>query len=124
MQGVRAAVAAGEREAPGRLSPAAGKQANPEKMRAQQRRYWERKRDDPEYLERNEPTPAAAIVSDERKTLRTWSGVERATVATGSGSAPDSPSKRTSSRVRRSEALERCPPQLVAVAYKGRCAPL
>lgn len=88
MQGVRAAVAAGEREAPGRLSPAAGKQANPEKMRAQQRRYWERKRDDPEYLERNEPTPAAAIVSDERKTLRTWSGVERATSLPGAEARP------------------------------------
>jgi hypothetical protein len=29
--------------------------ANPEKKRAQQRRYWERKRDDPKYRERRRP---------------------------------------------------------------------
>jgi hypothetical protein len=66
-------------------------QENRDKKRAQDRRYRERKRDDPPTGSENEPTPAAAIGSGERRTPIIGSDGELTTAAIGSESEPESP---------------------------------
>jgi hypothetical protein len=61
-------------------------QANRDKKRAQQRRYWSGSARSPNSVREGEPTPGGAIGSGEPRTPTIGSAGEQTTAATGSGS--------------------------------------